>query len=253
MLVRTMAGIDPNAEKQANIEKLCDYYACDEEVLKHDFEQKGFTIDDVVSNECKIASTVADVVSNNVLEYWSAFINKQVKTLEQFMPHSDEVAFMLQALCKKLGVRKIITDKIDAYSDIFPDNDLPNAIADFSAMTLNNFVSTVGQEYMSDQDIRSIHEKAEACDVAVDFSSENSNEQRPISVIEALQAFDDASDPASVSITTLMKLPFWDNFQRWKNRLIIGLLYATDISHCDPVANKEIKELIDKSSILYTI
>ena len=253
MLVRTMAGIDPNAEKQTNIEKLCDYYACDEEVLKHDFEQKGFTIDDVVSNECKIASTVADVVSNNVLEYWSAFINKQVKTLEQFMPHSDEVAFMLQALCKKLGVRKIITDKIDAYSDIFPDNDLPNAIADFSAMTLNNFVSTVGQEYMSDQDIRSIHEKAEACDVAVDFSSENSNEQRPISVIEALQAFDDASDPASVSITTLMKLPFWDNFQRWKNRLIIGLLYATDISHCDPVANKEIKELIDKSSILYTI
>ena len=253
MLVRTMAGIDPNAEKQANIEKLCDYYACDEEVLKHDFEQKGFTIDDVVSNECKIASTVADVVSNNVLEYWSAFINKQVKTLEQFMPHSDEVAFMLQALCKKLGVRKIITDKIDAYSDIFPDNDLPNAIADFSAMALNNFVSTVGQEYMSDQDIRSIHEKAEACDVAVDFSSENSNEQCPISVIEALQAFDDASDPASVSITTLMKLPFWDNFQRWKNRLIIGLLYATDISHCDPVANKEIKELIDKSSILYTI
>ena len=253
MLVRTMAGIDPNAEKQTNIEKLCDYYACDEEVLKHDFEQKGFTIDDVVSNECKIASTVADVVSNNVLEYWSAFINKQVKTLEQFMPHSDEVAFMLQALCKKLGVRKIITDKIDVYSDIFPDNDLPNAIADFSAMTLNNFVSTVGQEYMSDQDIRSIYEKAEACDVAVDFSSENSNEQRPISVIEALQAFDDASDPASVSITTLMKLPFWDNFQRWKNRLIIGLLYATDISHCDPVANKEIKELIDKSSILYTI
>ena len=28
------------------------------------------------------------------------------------------------------------------------------------------------------------------------------------------EAFDDASDPTSVSIRTLMKLPFWDNFQR---------------------------------------
>jgi hypothetical protein len=34
-----------------------------------------------------------------------------------------------------------------------------------------------------------------------------------ISVYDALQAFDDASDPTTVSIQTLMKLPFWDNFQ----------------------------------------
>lgn len=254
MLIRTMVGINPNDKKPININKLCDYYACDLDVLKHDFEQKGFTLDDVVSNECNIATTVADVVANNILDYWSSFINKQVKTLEQFLPHSDEVAFMLQVLCKKLGVRKIISSKIDIYSQVFPNNDLPNAIADFSALTLNNFVSTIGREYMSNKDIDFIKKKAEICNITIDFSpSANNVKHAQINILEALQAFDDAADPSSVSISTLMKLPFWDNFQRWKNLLIIGLLYSADISHCDPLANKEIKELIDNSSSLYPI
>ena len=252
ILIRTQAGINPNEDKQLNIKRLCDYYACDVDILEKEFAENGFTVEDVVSNECSVAATVADVVSNNILDYWASFINQQVKGLEKYLPHSDEVAFMLQTLCKKLGVQKTISSKIDQYSRVFPDNDLPNAIADFASLTLNNFVSTVGRAYMTDEDINNIRAKAQACNLVIDLSPEASDVKRKqISVLDALKAFDDAADPTSVSIKTLMKLPFWDNFQRWKNLLVIGLLYSADISHCDPVANEAMKSLIDNCKSLY--
>lgn len=252
ILIRTQAGINLNDNRQVNIQKLCDYYACEIETLEKEFAENGFTIDDVVSNECSVAATIADVLSNSILSYWTSFINHQVKGLEEYLPHSDKVAFMLQTLCKKLGVQKIISTKIDQYTRVFPDNDLPNAIADFASLTLNNFVSSVGRGYMTDEDIEHIREKAQACNLVIDLSPEVSGMKRSqISVLDALKAFDDATDPTSVSIQTLMKLPFWDNFQRWKNLLVIGLLYAAEISNCDPLANVELKDIIDKCKSLY--
>lgn len=252
ILIRTQAGIKPNENKQINIQRLCDYYACDVDILEKEFGENGFTVEDVVSNECNVEATVADVVSKNILEYWTSFINQQAKGLEKYLPHSDEVAFMLQTLCKNLGVQKIISAKIDQYTRVFSDNDLPNAIADFASLTLNNFVSSIGRAYMTQADLESIRTKAKACNLAIDLSSEVSNVKRgQMDVLEALKAFDDAADPTSVSIKTLMKLPFWDNFQRWKNLLVIGLLYAADISHCDPVANASIKDIIANCKNLY--
>ncbi len=251
-LIRTMVGINPSDDKEINIQKLCNYYACEPQVLEEDFRKKGFTIDDIISNEYSIATTVADVVSNHILEYWTSFINKQVKSLEKYLPHPDEVAFMLQMLCKRLGVRKIISNKIDTYSRILSVNDLTNAIADFSSLTLNSFVSTIGREYMTNEDIDLIRLKADSCNLSIDLSPEAIDiKLQRIDLLDALQAFDDASDPTSVPITTLMKLPFWDNFQRWKNLLIMGLLYSSDISHLDPVANEAVKNIIGECKSLY--
>ena len=252
LLIRTQAKINPNDNKEISINKLCQYYARDIESLESMFAQKGFSVDDVISNECSVSTTVADVVSNRVLDYWNNFINKQVAGLEKYLPHSDEVAFMLQNLCKRLGVQRIISEKIDRYSRVFPINDLPNAISDYVALTLNNFVSSVGREYMSSGDIDTIRKKANSCNLEIDLSPEASDIKRAdINVIEALKAFDDAENQTEVPIQTLMKLPFWDNFQRWKNLLVIGILYSADVSHCDPIANAEMKKIIDKCRNLF--
>lgn len=252
LLIRTQARINPSDEKELNIKKLCNYYAREIDALESLFAQKGFSIDDVISNECNVAATVADVVSNRILEYWGNFINKQVTGLDKYLPHSDDVAFMLQNLCKRLGVQRTISDKIDTYSRVFPNTDLPNAIADYASLTLNNFVSSIGRSYMNDNDIETIRKKAHSCNLEIDLSPEASDvNRREISVYDALKAFDDAEDPTNVSLQTLMKLPFWDNFQRWKNLLIIGLLYSADVSHCDPIANAEMKKIIDSCKNLY--
>lgn len=75
--------------------------------------------------------------------------------------------------------------------------------------------------------------------------------RKPQPLLQTLSAFDAAADIDTVDKLTLMKLPLWDNFQRWENLVTIGLLYASDISHVDPIANAKIKTIIDACEILY--
>ena len=174
----------------------------------------------------------------------------------EMLPHADEVVFMLISLYKKLNVNKVLSDKITRYTEIFSENEQPNAIGDFAALTLNNFVGTVGRSYMSDSEIDTLKQKADNCQLPVDFSPEGWNRKRQRqSLEETLQVFDDSADIINrghIDISTLRKLPFWNNFQRWENFVIIGLIYSSDISHCDPISNEKVRDMIERSKSLYT-
>jgi hypothetical protein len=131
-------------------------------------------------------------------------------------------------------------------------NEQPNAIADFAALTLNNFVSTVGRDYITQEDVSSIQDKAGKCGLTVNLSPESWQiVRKPQPLLTTLSAFDDAANIEQVNMATLSKLPLWDNFQRWENLVTIGLLYASDISHVDPVANARIREIMDNCNTLY--
>lgn len=251
-VLRVAAGIKVGEDKEENIQRLCDYYTCDVNTLREDLARKGFTIEDVVSNECTVATKVTDVVANAIFRYWADFINSQAKALAEYIPHPDEVAFMLQNLCATTGVKKIISKKLETYYKIFPDeNDLPNAIADFSSLVLNNFVSTIGSEYMGKDDLNAISQKAKTCNIHIDMPSKKEGEPERVSLEESLKALDSVTEYGSVPIEVLEKLPFWGNYLRWKNQMAMGLLYSADVSHTDPVANTAIKNLIDQCSKLY--
>lgn len=250
--IRAQVGIDPKDNKQTNIQKLCDFFSCDVPQLEEDFAKQGCSVAEVVSSETETLTTVADVVTKHIIDYWNAFVNNRVKVLEPILPHSDEVVFMLTALLKKLNVKKKISGKIDAYCKLFSLNEQPNAIADFAALTLNNFVSTVGRDYITQEDVSSIQDKAGKCGLTVNLSPESwqiVRKSQPL--LTTLSAFDDAANIEQVNMATLSKLPLWDNFQRWENLVTIGLLYASDISHVDPVANARIREIMDNCNTLY--
>lgn len=163
---------------------------------------------------------------------------------------------LCSSLLERLGVKKRISDKINVYSNIFDPRSLPNAIADYAALTLNNFISSVGRDYMSEDDLALIEEKSTACNLSVDLKSSTaspSTERQPL--IDVLIALDESRgliNQESIDMTTLRKLPFWDNYQRWENFITIGLLYTSDISQVDPVANAAIKDIIDRCSSLYS-
>lgn len=252
--IRKMIGIDVNDTKQANIQKLCDYYNCDVAQIDEDLKEQGSSVEEVVSVETESLTTVADVVTKHIIDYWNTFLNHRVKLLETMLPHADEVVFMLTSLLKKLEVKKIISKKIDRYCKVFSVNEQPNAIADYASLTLNNFVSSVGRNYIADNDVESIRSKADKCHVKVDLSPQAWNViRKPQSLLATLQAFDDAANLNKVSKASLMKLPLWDNFQRWENLVTVGLLYASDISHVDPIANAKVKELLEECDKLYKV
>ena len=224
LVLRVAAGIKVGEDKGENIQRLCDYYTCDVNTLREDLAKKGFTIEEVVSNESTVATNVTDVVANVIFRHWTDFINGQTKELAEYIPHPNEVAFMLQDLCARTGVKKIISDKLRTYYKIFPDkNDLPNAIADFSSLVLNNFVSTIGSEYMGKDDLNAISQKAKMCNIHIDMPSKKEREPERVSLEESLKALYSVTEYGSVPIDMLEKLPFWGNYLQWKNQMAMGL------------------------------
>lgn len=254
-MIRAFCEIDSNYDRNINIQKLCKRYNKGEEELKSYFVEMGVTLEDVISDESELLATVPDVIAKHIVEYWNNHINEQVKNMTDVLPHADEIAFMLLTLLNKLGVKKSISDRINKYYTVFDLNGLPNAIADYASLTLNNFVSTVGREYMSDKDMENIAKKAESCHLEIDLSpTASSSNIKPQPLLEVLSALDQSRDEMNnsrIDLATLKKLPFWDSYQRWENFITIGLLYASDISHVDPVANAAIKDIIDTCSKLY--
>ncbi len=253
--IRATVGINPKDNKEENIQKLCDYFGCDAEQLNADFKKKGCTLEEVVSSETETLTTVADVVTKHIVDFWMNYLNIKAKELEEIFPHADEVVFMLVNLLKKLGVKRIISDKIDTYCNVFSPNEQPNAIADFASLTLNNFVSSVGRNYIKDSKIDEINAKAQKCHLSVDTSPNSWNVTRkPQPLLQTLKAFDESASVVNqdvINMDVLRKLPLWDNFQRWQNLVTIGLIYASDVTQCDPVANAKLKEIMEDCQNLY--
>ena len=253
---RASAGVDLSASKEKNIYRLQNHLLLDsEEALRLYFKEKGFTLEDIIEKETHTLSTLGDVITQHIYDFWVDMLNNVSRSLIGTLPHADEVVFMLINLYKKLNVNKVLSDKINRYTEIFSENEQPNAIGDFAALTLNNFVGTVGRSYMSDSEIDTLRQKAHNCQLSVDFSPEGWNRKRiRQSLIETLQVFDDSADIINrghIDLATLRKLPFWNNFQQWENFVIIGLIYSSDISHCDPVSNEKVRDMIERSKRLY--
>lgn len=253
--IRATVGINPKDERNVNIDKLCDFFSCDANQLEKDLQEKGCTIEEVISSDAETLTTVADVVTKHIIDFWVTYLNNQAKELESILPHADEVVFMLVNLLKKLGIRKMISEKIDRYCNVFSLNEQPNAIADFASLTLNNFVSSVGRNYMNESEIADINAKAHKCHLVIDTAPDMWEVTRkPQPLIQTLKAFDDSVDIVNqdiINMDVLRKLPLWDNFQRWQNLVTIGLIYTSDISRCDPIANGKIKSIMDNCQELY--
>ena len=108
---------------------------------------------------------------------------------------------------------------------------------------------------MSDEDIRYVARKSAVCHLDIDLSLASSgSDVRRQPLIEVLTALDQSRteiNNPTIDLKTLQKLPFWSSYRRWQNYLAIGLLYTSEISNVDPVANKAIKNIIDQNEALY--
>ena len=251
--LRSQAEIDIHDERQVNVEKLRLLLKCDNvEQLEGVLKERGTIIEDVISNQSDALTTVGRVVAKEIEDYWTDYVNSRVKVLVDVMSHSDDVVRMLIALFRKLRIRQMMAERIDSYCKKYNSNALPNVIADYASLTLNNFVSSIGQSYISDTDMKEIREKAMRCDINVDFNAlEMRAEGGAQSLEEALKAFDKATDIDQVDLDTLRRLPLWNNFFKWYNLVSMGLIYASDISNTDVAANKSLKRLIDECDTLY--
>ena len=254
--IRVQSGVNLNDSRQRNIERLCEYFAYDDqEELEEFLAKKEITLDMLLNAEDDGMSTLEGVVTKHILLYWIEYLNSQAQQIATLLPHSDDVVYMLITLMQKLGLRKVLQDRIGSYCTTFEESEQCNAISDFAALTLNNFVATVGRDLLPDTAMREVEAKALRCSIKLDADLHHSlSERRAQPLIDALSALDKSSSvlsTAGADSEVLRLLPFWENYKRWQNLLFIGLIFASDVSEVDPKANEAIKEIIEEGSQLY--
>ena len=255
-MIRASAGIDINDDRNTNIKKLSSRYSKTKEELESWFLAQGITLDDVVSDSSELLATVPDVITKNIIEKWKNHINERVQKLKEIIPHSDEIAFMLMSLFDKMGLKNSISTKIADYYNRFDHNELPNVISDYASLVLNNFVSNIGMDYFSERDMETISQKANSCGIKLDISSlrnaPSESQQSLRDVLSDLDNYKKEINNSSININALKSIPFWSNYQRWEKLMTIGFLHVNDISNIDPIANSEMKSILDSSLTLYS-
>ena len=112
---------------------------------------------------------------------------------------------------------------------------------------------------MNEDHIKKISELSAICNIEVDLSPEGiepARKKQPL--FEVLSALDSSSEIMkqtgfnSNDMKTLRRLPLWDNFQRWQNLLLIGIILASGVSTKDPKENAAVKEIIEHVNKLYS-
>lgn len=255
--VRAQAGVDLTLTKEQNAERLMQYLFLDSEEELNSYLKKeyGSNLDELLTVESFTLSTIGDVVTKHIVDHWVDHLNSQSAKLCDHLPHADEVVYTIITLFDRLGMRQTMSERINLYTEMFDENEQCNAIGDYASLMLNNFVTSVGRHHIDDSDRDQINEKAARCRVNVDFSPDGWDKvrhRRPL--LETLEALDESTstiNSPNINIELLRKLPFWSNFFRWENFLTIGLLFSSDISRCDPVANKTLREIIEINQQLY--
>ena len=251
-LIRTIVGIDPNDSKEDNINKLCKHYSCEIDELEKNLSSFDVTIEDVISGNSEALTTESDVLTKHIIDFWTNHINQAAQSLNEYVAHADEIVNALLVLLRTLNVKRELTEKIANYQNIFSrKEDQICAIADLSTLILNNFVSNVGRTYMTESDIVAIRKKSEMCGINVDLSDDGFSIERKQQSIEGVLDLLAESEKimrngigSSEAKKVLRKLPLYDNFLRWENLLLIGLLLSSDITICNPEANNEIGSII---------
>lgn len=250
--IRAQAGVDLNLSREENTARLIDYYMADDEAdLRRCLAEQELDLDMVLSGDVDSMGTIGDVVVKHLFDYWVEHLNRRCATLEGALPHADEVVMMFMTLFSRLGLRRELAAKINRYAEIFPEAEQPNAIGDLASLTFNNFITSVGRDWMKTADLDEVSSRAAAVGLNVDLSPRGIEaRRRPQPLVETLEVFDRASQilnsPGAIDLAALSQLPFWNHYRRWKNFLFMGLLLSADVSKANPEANTRLGHLLEE-------
>ena len=261
--IRAKADITADNTREISISKLCSYYnATDEKDLAERLKVEGTSLDEVLgSNSDDVPTNISSLIVKDIIVHWSNHINQIASNLSGEISHVDEIANMMLQLVKKLGVKRQMVTQVQKYLNIYDSESVCHTIVDYATLTLNNFVSTIGHSYLKSEDISSACRKAQLCNIkidnnviyTVDNQNNTNNKDMKSTIIEAFDVMKRAEDLADkpIDMSSLRKLPLWNNFSQWEDRLTIGLVISSEIADVDPVANKAIGEMIEKCKNIY--
>lgn len=221
----------------------------DKAQFRSDLEKQGVDLYELIHRNADLIKNNSQQLAEALIDYWIAYISlSENQTIQEILASDgssalQEITEMLQKLAKKVGLAKVIAEKIRQYVDGQTKADIPYGIAsDISAELVNKFVNTVGFEYFDDSEINDLKQANEKNSLGLTFDQQNG--MGATSVEEVFNRIENWTDIIQSKPEEMKTLPSYRNYLLWYNRLKIGFVSVCDIPNYDVAANETLGTII---------
>lgn len=242
------AGLDSNASRADNIERLCDYLGVDtEEECKKELE--GIDLENLLSHN-RMVTGKADKLVSSVEELWhdKVLMKRCVQAFEDVLSSIYTIMSSLWKLYKQLNVRDILAKRVDKYLQDIDKETSIGIISDYLSMEFNKFSSTFGFAYLQPKDRDNIISKNKELRLNIDTSLlEDSRPVQGIRLLSDLYKQKETLTSRSFGQQDrrfLSSFPQYRHVWRWEQQLRIGYVYASKLPDFDIKANDNLRTII---------
>ena len=217
-----------------------------------DLESDNIDLQELINQNSNLIKNNSLQLAELLIERWSAnvLLNSK-KTIQQILGSEESLAIqdileMFQKMFKKIGLAKIIAEKIRRYTDGNNRKGMPyEIIADISAELLNKCINSVGLDYFNESEISDLHIANEKNELGLEFSLQNNPSEHSVS--DLFQKIDDWNNILKSKPEEMKTLPSYRNYLSWRNKLKVGFVSVCDIPNYDIDANEKLDTIIKES------
>lgn len=257
--IRNSAGLDPNLEREENIDRLKRYYVQDSaEALENFLEARGVDIELLLSP--KLTKNIAAIFTDSIVEVWT----EQHLAPERF---ADFVArgFGEYDLCeflantrnlflKELHLPRLIIEKIGKYVRNNATLDaITEMLADICSEMINRFVRDLGYSYYNEDRWASIVETKNRLgetyklntDIGIYNVQVDTDDRGEITkIFDALDHMDEILNETPPDPVKLAYIPHYAHYKRWTDLMKISFLAACNTPTYDVEANNRLRPIV---------
>jgi len=246
------AGLDASVSDEENISRLCDYLGADD---KDDCAEllleQGIDIDKLLAQTRMVSSEENNLVSIVEQQWHEDFLAKRCSAAikDKYSP-IDTIISKLWTLYQVLNVHDILVERVRYYMRNLTREESVSIIADYLAMQLNAFVNSFGYEFLPVEERKNISLQNERLHLGLNEEVlSKGNEKEGLTLLADLDKKNDLLSNGGFSKEKrnfLLRYPQYKGMWQWQQKLRFGYAYACKLPDYDPVANANLKKIIDQ-------
>ncbi len=248
-LIFMSAGLDSNASREENIERLCIYLGVDDE--KECIEAlEPIDINKLLSQR-HMMSDKADNVVKEVENLWftKVLTERTTRMFEEELQSISTIVSYLWKVYKLTDLHTQLVYKVREYINNIDKETSIGIISDYLSMMLNKFSSTFGYSYITDGDKENIQKKNNELKLGINYKDLNTNnESSGLELLSELYIQREVLSGSSFSNKDrdfLSKFPQFRHVWKWEQQLKVGYIYACELPDYDIQANDKLKSILE--------
>tara|TARA_Y100000385_G_C13108238_1_gene649844 strand:- start:5364 stop:8207 length:2844 start_codon:yes stop_codon:yes gene_type:complete len=233
--------------------RLCVEYEINSDEQKQKFQleldSKKIDLQELINQNSNLIKNNSLQLAELLLENWSATIRMNDKKIIQKILVADgssalqDIVEMFEKVFKKIGLAKIIAEKIRRYTDGNNRKGMPyEIIADISAELLNRCINSAGIDYYSESEIKELKVANHESKLKLEFEQDSNTSKQSVS--QLFEKIDNWNNIIKSSPEELEKFPSYRNYILWRNKLKVAFVSVCDIPNYDLEANKKLDKII---------